>query len=338
MYDEILFTVHDSTATKVAREGMEELGLQERQHLQEWLIANPEIIGPGAIVITSEFDRWQAADGSHVADRLDVLALDEEGHLVVVELKRGIAPQTTHMQAINYAAMVSRLAPQDVADMYAATRERAGETLSRDAALELLTTKHLLSVDGIRRPKLMVIASDFPPAVTSAVVWLNEQNVDFTLTRFRTYRIADQVVVSFSRLYPVPDVEEFTIGRRAESSKTAPDGAPWDKEALGALADMANPATLALMDLCATADGDEVGVRHIAQAAQTTEGSVRGQLAGLTMRLRNPKYGFQQTEWPTEVKWLPGGVASYRLDPELAAMWLEVRGDDVTKPGIEPDS
>ncbi len=335
MYDEILFTVDKNKAVKIAREGLEELGLQERQHLQEWVLANPEIIGPGTVVITSEFDRWQAADGSPVADRLDVLALDEEGHLVVVELKRGAAPPTTHMQAINYAAMVSRLTPEDVAEMYAATREKSGEPLTRAAALEHLTTKQLLSVEGIRHPRLMVIASDFPPSVTAAVVWLNEQNVDFSLTRFRAYRVNDQTVVSFSRLYPVPEVEEFTIGRRADAPKKLKDGPPWDEDSLRRLSEQANAATLALLDLCATADGEQVGVKNIAEAAGATEYSVRGQLAGLTMRLKNPKNGFEQTDWPTTVQWLPGGVASYNLDPALATVWLGIRGDDVTKPGQE---
>jgi len=336
MHDEILFTVEQDKATKVERQSLEELALQERQHLQEWVLANPEIIGPGTIVITSEFDRWQAADGSLVADRLDVLALAEDGHLVVVELKRGVAPATTHMQAINYAAMVSRLTPEDVADMYAGSCERSGQPITRDAALELLTTKHLLSLEGIRHPRLMVIASDFPPSVTAAVVWLNEQNVDFSLTRFRSYRVNEQVVVSFNRLYPVPDVEEFTIGRRADSPKKIQDGPPWDEDSLRRLAEQANAATLALLDLCATAeDGQRVGVKQIAEVARATEYSVRGQLAGFTMRLRNPKNGFAQTDWPSTVDWLPGGVASYSLDPDLAKTWLHIRGDDVTRPGQE---
>ena len=71
---------------------------------------------PGVVVITSKFDRWQTSEGMPVADRLDVLALDADGSLLVVELKRGTAPHTVHMQAINYAAMVSRLTPASCTD------------------------------------------------------------------------------------------------------------------------------------------------------------------------------------------------------------------------------
>ncbi|WP_328949275.1 hypothetical protein OG778_14505 [Streptomyces sp. NBC_00184] len=41
-------------------------------------------------------------------DRLDVLGLDATGRLVVVELKRGTADRDVHLQAITYAALVSR--------------------------------------------------------------------------------------------------------------------------------------------------------------------------------------------------------------------------------------
>ena len=149
MYDELLFTVEGDAALKVLRRSLEELDLEERKHLQEWVLKNPEVLGPGVLVVTSEFDRWQSADGVRVADRLDILALDGDGHLVVVELKRGVAPHTVHMQAINYAAMVSRLTSEDIAELYARSETKAGRPTDPEAALDLLTTQHLLSADGI---------------------------------------------------------------------------------------------------------------------------------------------------------------------------------------------
>ena len=57
MSDEVLFTVHGNAALKVQRRSLEELDLEERKHLQEWVLTNPEVLGPGVLVITSEFDR-----------------------------------------------------------------------------------------------------------------------------------------------------------------------------------------------------------------------------------------------------------------------------------------
>lgn len=190
-----------------------------------------------------------------------------------------------------------------------------------------------MTAETVRRPRIALVASDFPPVVTAAVVWLNEQAVDMSLIRFRAYRLPDeQIVVSFTRLFPVPDVEEFTIGRRSDPAgpDTATDGAPWDEQGLRRLAEFGNPATLALMDLTAGAEpgSGSVGVKEIAAHAGISLGAVRGQLAGLTMRLKNSAHGFAQSTWPVAVRWLPGGIASYSLDPELAALWRSIRGQE----------
>jgi len=327
MYDELLFTVDEGKANRVPRRSLSSFGLHERAHLQEWVLANPEVLGPGTTVVTSEYDRWQSADGAPVADRLDILALDPDGRLVVAELKRDAAPSTVHMQAVNYAAMVSRLTPADVAELYAAWQGRGGTPVDRESALTLLETEYLLTADGIRRPRIVLIASDFPASVTATVVWLNEQDVDISLIRYRAYDVDGRTAVSFSRLYPVPEVEEFTIGRRVESvaSSIADPGAPWDSPSLARLAALANDATLALVDLCAAPDPGAVGVAEVAAEAGVSPAAVRGQLAGLTMRLRNPANGFAQRAWPVQVTWLPGGVASYTMDPALAALWRALR-------------
>lgn len=344
MYDELLFAVEKEKATQVHRVDLAGLDLEERAHLQEWILAHPRVLGPDVTIITSEYDRWQTAAGDPVMDRLDILGLDPDGRLVVAELKRSVAPHTIHMQAINYAAMVSRLKPEDIADLYAKTETRHGRETDLDSALTELTTKKLMTSESLRHPRLVLVASEFPPSVTAAVVWLNEQGVDISLIRFRAYQLNGQVVVHFSRLFPVPDVEEFTIGRRTEptNAKGSEPSAPWDTAGLARLAEQGNVTTLAMLDLCAMENAVPVGVIDVANHAGVTTASVRGQLAGLTMRLKNPKYGFSQSSWPVDIEWLPGGVASYTMDPALGAIWRRLRAisepadDDIEAPTPGP--
>jgi hypothetical protein len=328
VYDEVLYQVDADIATLVNRVELSDVELQERAHLQEWILAHPVILGPGVEIITSEFDRWQTSAGDPVLDRLDILAVDPTGRIVVAELKRGIAPHTVHMQALNYAAMVSRLTPEDIAELYSVTRNRGGQDVDVDSALTILTTEKLLTAESIRSPRIVLVASDFPPPVTATVVWLNEQGVDISLIRFRSYRLGDgQLVVSFSRLFPVPDVEEFTIGRRTDQPAAAviTPGPPWDEPALRRLAAQANAPTLTLLDLCAAEEASTVTIRDVAERAGCSDASVRAGLAGLTRSLKHPKYGYAQTTWPMTVTVLPGGLASYHMDPDLAAIWRTIR-------------
>lgn len=346
VYREVMLKVDEALAEMVPPQQISALGLQERAHLQEWVLAHPEIIEPGVTIITSEYGMWQTAAGEPVANRLDILGIDKDGRLVVVELKRGLAEGTVHMQAINYAAMVSRLSVDDVADLYVAYR--APETdIDPDGALTLLETQLLLTIDGIRRPRIVLIAGDFPSSVTASVVWLNEQQVDMSLIRYRLYQVNGQTIASFNQLFPVPDVEDFTIGRRqsldtATSSNSAEPGDPWTLDALERLEPLLNDASKAMLDLCAQADSP-INVAEVAAAAGVTPASVRGQLAGFTMRLRNPNNHFTQTDWPVESPGERAAPQTTRPPPALlhggarsaAPHWR--RKPTPTRPGLTPN-
>jgi hypothetical protein len=82
--DEVVFAVAGSTANPAERITLSAAGLQEREHLQEWVITHPEIIGPRVMIVTFEFDHWISASGAQ-KDRLDILGLGDDGRIVVAE-------------------------------------------------------------------------------------------------------------------------------------------------------------------------------------------------------------------------------------------------------------
>ena len=83
------------------------------------------------LVIAEEFGNWEDA-----RRRIDLLALDKAGRLVVIELKRTDDGGHMELQAIRYAAMVSAMGFAEVADANAAHRaKRLGETLTARAEL-----------------------------------------------------------------------------------------------------------------------------------------------------------------------------------------------------------
>ena len=93
------------------------LELKERGDIQEWVKAEPGILfpetGDDLLLVTSEFDGFDKT-----RQRLDVLAMDKGGRLVVIELKRDTSSTTAHMQVVGYAAYVSAFSFSDVADIY----------------------------------------------------------------------------------------------------------------------------------------------------------------------------------------------------------------------------
>lgn len=332
MAEELMFTIDPSdkrSATSLPATELAKMQYTERD-LQDWILAHPQILGEGAVVIASEVGTWQSSAGTSVKDRLDVLALGSDGRLIVAELKRGPAPHTVHMQALNYASMVSGLSVEHVADLYVARQKTLGNLVQVEDFIDTLETKYLVTSATLKNPRVVIIASSFPPAVTSTTVWLKDRGVDVSLIKFVPYEFPDGArAVSFSRFFPIPTLEDFRItfdsGGSQVTEPTAISGSPWDLQGMKRLAFQGNPATLALMDLLAAADGEPVSSADVMQSAGLSTGQFRGQLAGLTMMLKNQKYGFTQTSSPWEIAWLPGGFASYTLAADLAELWTIAR-------------
>lgn len=340
MSDEIVFEVSGSEATRAVPISLEEAGLREREHLQEWVVVNPDVLGEGVMVVTIEYGEWASQSGAVERDRLDVLGLGTDGRLVVAELKRGAAPDTVEMQALKYAAMASRFDPDRLGEVHAAFLKSRGEVVSDTEALERLNNHSQFTIDAetLRTPRVVLLASSFPHTVTSTVVWLSEMGVDISLVQFQAYRVENRILLSVSTLYPIPDVEEFTVAptRTTRRAATKPDlpTVEWTQEEYVRLAEIAENSVLAALDLCSESPGHWVALRDVEARAERTRHEARADLAGLTMMV---KHRFSRSNWPFEVEW---GAASpdqsgYRMSEEQAAMWNNARGVDDIKPEEE---
>ena len=282
--DELVFAVSASDAVVASPVSFAEAGLREREHLQEWVIRNPEILGSGIMIVTDEFDRWVTSDGQSTAERLDVLGLDQSGRLVLAELKRDKAPDSVTMQALNYAAMVSRFSVDTLADVHAASRRSSAAT-SQEALTLLQQWAPGISDETLRAPRIVLIASDFGPTVTNLAMYLYENGIDITLTRVQPYRTADQsYVVTVSRVLPVPNAEEFMVKPRSAaqtrgSAPAASSRSTWDWPAYEAELRIPNDR-LATARAAFDSLAAELSIRELPWAPVFRKGYVAFQRAG----------------------------------------------------------
>jgi hypothetical protein len=338
--DEVVFAVAGSAATAAERISLADAGLREREHLQEWVIAHPEIIGPDVMIVTFEFDHWSSAAGAQ-KDRLDVLGLGQDGRIVVAELKRGRAPDTVDMQALKYAAMASRFKPGLLAEYHARfTRrdeQRGGKQvpLTEAEALSKLETYSDVGLlpDRLINPRIVLLAESFPPNVTATAVWLNERGIDLTLMRYQAYRIGpEHIILTVSQLYPVREVADFEVAphtsvKSAAATVDMPE-IPWTQDELASLARVANATTLAIVDLCAMSPDTWIAASDAYERAGVTTASGTGQLGGFGITVRSR---FGRINPPYERQWAAGGTnqAYYRMGADLAAAWLQIRGSEI---------
>lgn len=215
MSDELLFQVEGSVATRAAPISLADAGLREREHLQEWVLANPEIVGDDVLIVTLEFDRWLPASRSagRVRDRLDILGIDTGGTLVVAELKRDKAPDTVEMQAIKYASMAAQFTPATLALAYQRHLASTGEpaTVAEAAAKLAEHAGAALDLKILRRPRLVLIAGEYSDTTMTSAIWLTQMGVEFTLIRYQAYSTAAGVYITTSRLWPLEQAEDLVV-------------------------------------------------------------------------------------------------------------------------------
>jgi hypothetical protein len=212
MPEELVFVVEESQAQAAERISLSEAGLKERRHLQEWVLDHPEILGSEIRIVSTEFDKWITSTGEPDRDRLDILGLDKGGRLVVGELKRGVAPESTLGQGLRYSALTSRFTLEQLAEHHARYLERkTHEPRSEEEALEALEDwAEELSDETLAPPRLVLVASDFPVTLTATAMFLSDIGLDITLRRFQPYRTPlKEVLITVSQVFPP---EDFPIG------------------------------------------------------------------------------------------------------------------------------
>jgi len=198
-----------------------DLNLKERADIQEWVKADPSILFPETgdelLLITSEFDGFDKT-----RERLDVLAMDKAGRLVVIELKRDTSTTTAHMQVVGYAAYVSAFGFSDVVDVYAQFQRGLGRT-STDAEYEaeirdFIETEQT-DAEWVPNPRLVVAAGSFRAEVLASCHWLRGHDIDISCVKISPYRLGDDVLVHISTLVPLPEEDTILMRRRRDGSR-----------------------------------------------------------------------------------------------------------------------
>lgn len=201
------------------------LAIKEREDLQRILRDHISVLGDELLVISEEFGSWEDA-----RRRIDLLALDSHGQLVVIELKRTESGGHMDLQALRYAAMVSAMTFDQVTEAYEAYRARRGDvTVAGDAAIRL--REFLDAADEEPEistiPRIVLVAQDFSREITTTVLWLNRfEGMDIRCVRLVPYVLGGQKYLDIEQVIPLPEAADYQIGiRRKEQHQQASVGA-----------------------------------------------------------------------------------------------------------------
>ena len=185
-----------------------DLGFRERDHLQEWIAKNPEVLGEELLIIQKEFDGF-----SDTNERLDLLALDKEGNLVVIENKLDDTGKDVVWQALKYASYCSTLSTSQIVGIFQKFLDKQNQ--SEDARTAIIDFMGIESEESMvlnrNDQRIMFVANHYRKEVTSTVLWLLDHDLAIQCFKATPYSLGDELFLQVDQIIPVPEVSEFII-------------------------------------------------------------------------------------------------------------------------------
>ena len=218
---------------KVDTTSLGEEDVWERE-LQGMLRDQPEVLEDGLLIISEEFGNWQDSKR-----RIDLLGLDDEGRLVVIELKRGYTGEHMDLQALRYAAMVANMTYEQAVDTYQAYLNKRANLEGGDEpgdAQNLLRERLPSNEQGepvidTEIPRIILASEDFGKELTTCVMWLNDSwlrnaGQEIKCVRLQPHRNGDEVLIETSVAIPLPEASDYQtqLGQRKQETKSESSG------------------------------------------------------------------------------------------------------------------
>ncbi len=202
-----IFEVTSDSLKALERTDFARQGLRERTDLQPLIRDQIEVLDPDLLVIGEEFGDWEESKR-----RIDLLAVDREANLVVIELKRTESGGHMELQALRYAAMVSTMTFEKAVDYYRDFLQKMDrDDDPKSSLLEFLGWDEPDEERFAQNVRVILASADFSKELTTAVMWLNQRDLDIRCIRLQPYSDGDKIFLDVQQVIPLPEVEEFQI-------------------------------------------------------------------------------------------------------------------------------
>ncbi len=186
-----------------------ELGFKERSHLQEWLANNPSCLGEKLLIIQKEFSEF-----NDTYERLDLLALDTKGNLVIIENKLDDSGRDVTWQALKYASYCSTLKKDQIRNIFQSYLDARAN--GKNAVDELedffdgTAFEDLVLNQGLTQ-RVFLVAANFRKEVTSTILWLRNFKIQAHCFKATVFSLEEQHFLTLEQIIPTKDAQDYII-------------------------------------------------------------------------------------------------------------------------------
>lgn len=175
--------------------------LLDEKELEELLEAHMELLNPNWLVIGRQVM-------TPAGKRIDLLCMDQDGDLVVVELKKDLTPREVTAQVMDYAASVAAFTPSEVADIYLEYAKTKQKSENLD---QVFQQKYGAALDeeniNQQNVKMVIVATAMDSSTERIITYLrNTYMVDINILFFQVLSYQGKRFIS--RAWFAEDAEE----------------------------------------------------------------------------------------------------------------------------------
>jgi len=198
----------DKSIVKIEQTSFSDENLQERYDLQEWIDKNPECLGEPLLIIQKEFAGFDKTN-----ERLDLLALDTKGNIIVIENKRDDSGKDVTWQSIKYAAYCSTLTTDQIIELYQAylqTSPSSDNSAAENLEAFLGAEYEELLANNVK-PRIILVAKEYRPEVTASALWLRSCGIDIRCIKTTLYKNEDNLFFDALQIIPIKEAEDYMV-------------------------------------------------------------------------------------------------------------------------------
>ena len=186
--------------------------LVDEKELEQLLQEHIEILNKDWLVVNTQVK-------TDAGKFIDILCIDRDGDMVVVELKKDMTPREVTAQVIDYAASVSKMTVEEIAQQYL-IRSKGEDTLD-----EAFRNKFgaVLDDNSINQNvKMVIVAAKMDNGTERMIQFLREvYDVDINILFFNVFKSGEERIIS--RTWFEEDMEDTSPAERSRKG-------PWNGE------------------------------------------------------------------------------------------------------------
>lgn len=203
-------------------EELKEITLNSENELEEILSKKIELLN----------ERWLVIGRQVPTDynkKIDLLALDDFGNLIILELKKSKTPRDVIAQGLDYAAWVRKLLAVDIEKIFHEYQDKYLNVGNKQTLNSSLKEKFniLLQEDEINNShQIIIIASELDSQTERIVNYLSDSEIPINIVFFKVFNVAGTRIISRAWLIEPEETAENVSNKISDLKNSI----PWNNE------------------------------------------------------------------------------------------------------------